>query len=71
MSKEEPKSSAYLKYSGLAFQMFFLLIFGWVLGSFGDKYFQFENPYIAILLVTVFLIAFFYKLYNDLEKDRL
>lgn len=71
MSKERPKSSAYVKYSGLAFQMFFLLLAGWFIGSYGDGYFNFEKPYIALALAFVFLIVFFYKLYNDLEKDRL
>ncbi len=71
MSKKGPKSSAYLKYSGLAFQMFFILLLGWFIGSFGDRYFQLEKPYIAVSLIFFFLIGFFIKLYYDLENDRL
>lgn len=57
----------WLKYSGLAFQMFFLLLAGWFVGAIVDEYLQLSKPLFALLLMVVFLIGFFYKLTKDLS----
>jgi len=59
---------AYLKYSGLAFQMFAILLLGWWFGSLADSHFGFEKPYLGISLCFLFLIGFLFKLYVDVTK---
>lgn len=56
---------------GLAFQMFFLLLIGWFGGSYIDRYFGFEKPAFALILTFLFLFGYFYKIYNDVKKDKL
>jgi len=63
--------SSYLKYSGIAFQMFAILLAGWWGGSKLDQYFALEKPYIALALMFIFLIGYLTKLYLDVTKGRL
>jgi len=68
MSK--PKKSggpaiSYLKYSGLAIQMFVILAIGFFLGRSLDNYFGLEKPYLALTLCFLFLIGIFYKIIKD------
>jgi hypothetical protein len=63
-------SNSYLKYSGMVFQLFvLLLIAGWGGGKI-DAYLGNETPYITALLLIVFFAAYMYKLYIDLTKDN-
>lgn len=71
MEDKEPKASSYLKYSGLAFQMFFLLGLGLLSGSWADKYFGLEEPYLAMAFTFTLLIGFLVKLYLDVINDRI
>lgn len=71
MTKKERPGGAYLKYSGLAFQMFFYLLLGWFGGSWLDRKLGFEDPWMALGLTFLFLIGFFVKLYYDLERNEL
>ena len=67
MPSKKPKGYEYLKYSGLAFQMFFILFLGWWLGSKIDAYLDISKPVFALILLIVFLTGFFYKLIKDLS----
>ena len=60
-----------MKYMGLAFQMFALLLIGWFLGAKADGYFNFEKPYLALALTFLFLFGYFYKIYVDVTKGDL
>lgn len=60
-------SNEYLKYSGLAFQMFFTLFAGWFIGDQIDQYLGFKKPIMALVLLILFLAGFFYKLIKDLS----
>ncbi len=71
MKKRSKPSSYYLKYTGLAFQMFFSLLLGWYLGSLGDRYFGFPKPYIALSVSILFLIVLFVKLYKDVVQNKI
>lgn len=71
MKDKKQAANAYMKYTGLAFQIFFLLFLGWFVGSKIDEYFIFEKPYFAVGLAFVMLIGFFVKLYYDLQQGRL
>ena len=57
----------YLKYSGMAFQMFFLLLFGWFIGGYIDGLLAFDKPYIALSMMTILLVGYLYKLVKDLS----
>lgn len=70
-SKAKKKSNAYLKYSGIAFQLaaiIFLAIWG---GQKLDEYLGNEKPLITMLLTLFFFSGYMYKLYNDLTNDKL
>lgn len=61
-------ANAYMKYSGLAFQMvviFFLGIYG---GKKLDAYFGHETPGITIFLIFTLFIGFMYKLFKELDN---
>lgn len=60
-----PNSGEWLKYSGLAFQMFGILLIGWLGGSWIDSKIGFEKPIIGTSLTFIFLIAYFYKLIRE------
>jgi len=60
-------SNDYLKYSGIAFQMFFLLLFGWFIGGYLDGILSFDKPYLALLFMMLFLIGYLYKLVKELS----
>jgi hypothetical protein len=59
---------AYLKYSGLAFQMAGVVVISLLAGKWLDKKLAFEKPIMTILLVLIFFSAFMYKLYRELNK---
>lgn len=70
-SEAKKASTSYLKYSGLAFQMVFLLAAGWWIGSYGDQYFGFSEPYLAITGALLLLVGLFFKIYRDIMQDKL
>jgi len=59
-------SHEYLKYVGLVSQMFILLLAGWFIGGYIDEIIGSPQPYVAITLMLLFLLAIFYKLIKDL-----
>jgi len=64
-------SNAYLKYSGLAIQLFVLLAVGAWLGQRLDKWLHTAVPWFTILLVLLFMAVFFYRLIKELNsKDE-
>ncbi len=62
------KDNAYLKYSGMAFQIIAYILVGIFLGDRLDKHFENEQPVFTAILAMVFLCLFFYKLYVDLNR---
>ena len=62
------KAKAYLKYSGMAFQIFAYLIIGVLIGKQLDKYFNVSKPYFTALCSIIFLVAYFVKLVYDLKE---
>ncbi|HEX5111320.1 MAG TPA: AtpZ/AtpI family protein [Saprospiraceae bacterium] len=61
-------SNKYLKYSGLAFQMFVLLGVGAWLGQKVDQWLNTSDPYFTILFILAFTGAFFYRLIKELNR---
>jgi len=64
------QTNVYLKYSGIAFQLFALLLISAYGGQYLDNRFQFNFPVFTIVFIFLSLTAFFYKLIKDLEKDN-
>ena len=58
----------YLKYSGMALQLFVLLAAGAWLGQLLDKKLGTSQPYFTILLILLFGGVFFYRLIKDLNR---
>lgn len=66
--RNRKKMYAYLKYSGLAFQMAGIVVISILLGKWLDGKFGFQKPFMTIILVLFFFSAFMYKLYRELDK---
>jgi F0F1-type ATP synthase assembly protein I len=58
----------YLKYSGMALQLFVLLGVGAWLGQWLDKKLATPQPYFTIILILLFMGGFFYRLVKDLSR---
>lgn len=67
---QKNKNNAYLKYSGLAFQLAAVVCIGLFTGRWIDSKMQLEKPIFTMLLVMLFFALFLYKLYDDLKKDQ-
>jgi len=61
---------AYLKYSGLAFQLAAVILLGVVLGRYLEGLLELEKPIIQVLLILVFFVGFVYKLYIQTLNDK-
>ena len=57
----------YLRYTGMAFQLLVLLLFGAWLGGKADRYFNSSEPYFTAGILLFFLIAYLVKIYYDLK----
>jgi uncharacterized membrane protein YeaQ/YmgE (transglycosylase-associated protein family) len=62
--RRRPKADAYLKYSGMAFQMGIIILVGALAGQKLDSRFQTERPYFTVALS---LLAIFGALYVTLK----
>lgn len=69
--EKKPKGvSAYLKYSGLAFQMAGIIFLSILIGQQLDSYWGLQKPYATVVISLIGLTGFMYKLYIDLMKDK-
>lgn len=64
------KVNVYLKYSGLAFQLAFVIFVGIYLGNYIDTYFGWKVPAATMILVLLLVGAYMYKLVIDLMKPK-
>ncbi|MCB0616038.1 MAG: AtpZ/AtpI family protein [Phaeodactylibacter sp.] len=60
------KFDAYLKYSGMAFQMGIIILVGTYAGKMLDSHFQTERPYLTVLLALLSIFAALYVSLKDL-----
>jgi len=65
---EKKKFNAYLKYSGLAFQLAAVVVIGLFVGRWIDAYFSLSKPIFSMILILVFFSLYMYRLYVDLTK---
>ena len=71
--KPRQKFDAYLKYSGMAFQMGIIILIGAYAGKMLDGRFQTEKPYFTVLLALLAIFAALYISLKDLfvkPKDK-
>ena len=64
--KARRKFDAYLKYSGMAFQMGIIILVGTYTGKLLDEHFQTERPYLTVLLALFSIFAALYISLKDL-----
>ena len=69
-TKIKKVGTAYLQYTGLAFQMAGIIFLSIFIGQKLDAYFQFPKPYLAGLISLLSITGFIYKLYIDLIKNE-
>ena len=67
--KKKPTSSnKYMKFSGIAFQLAFLLFFAIWAGGKVDAMMENETAYMTALFVVLAFAGFMYNLFRDLEN---
>lgn len=66
IKKRKTSDNPYMKYSGMAMQLFFLILIAVWVGKKLDAYFLLEKPLITALLAVLALLAFLVKVYKDL-----
>lgn len=69
MKPKKPTSQKYLKYSGMAMQLFGLNLMAILIGKWADKQLELEKGYVSMALILIFNIGFFYALYLDLTRN--
>lgn len=70
MDKKDGGTNAYLKYAGLAFQIFGTLAVGAIAGQWLDKKFMLPKPYITIFLILFLFTGIIYWLILDTKKMK-
>ena len=65
---EKKRFNAYLKYSGLAFQLAAVVAIGLFVGRWIDNYFSLSKPVFSMVLILVLFSLYMYRLYIDLTK---
>jgi hypothetical protein len=61
---------AYVKYSGLAFQLAAVVFAGIFIGRWLDEKLMLEKPVFTMLLVMIFFGGYMYKLYKELTSIK-
>ncbi|HRI01333.1 MAG TPA: hypothetical protein PK006_09815 [Saprospiraceae bacterium] len=70
MQSKKPKHTAFLKYSGLAMQLFVFLGLGLYGGSRLDAYLMTKTPIWTVLIGLFCFCIWFVWLYYDLQKNK-
>ena len=70
LKPQQKKSNAYLRYSGLAFQLAALVLVAFYSGRWIDGALHLSIPIFTMGLIILLFSIFMYKLYMDLNKDR-
>ena len=66
--RNSKSSNQYLKYSGMAVQLFVLIGVGAWLGQIIDRKLSTPEPYFTIILILLFTGGFFYRLVKELSR---
>ena len=68
--KKKVSSSAYLKYTGMAFEMLAYILVGYFIGSFLDKKVGTDKPYFTAGGTLLLLILYLVKVVRDLSSNK-
>jgi len=68
LEKEKKGVSAYVKYSGVGFQMFFIIFLGIWGGMQLNSYLGFEKPYLTMVIALVSIILSMVFAYRQVTK---
>lgn len=66
----DKRVDAYLKYSGMAFQMAAVIMISIFAGQWLDKKLSLSEPYMTILLTVVLFGGYMYKLTRELTNQK-
>ena len=66
--RKSKSSNQYLKYSGMAIQLFVLIGVGAWLGQKIDQKLSTSSPFFTIILILLFTGGFFYRLVKELSR---
>jgi hypothetical protein len=66
--RKPSSANSFIKYSGIAVQLFVLLFIGALIGREVDIWFHTPKPYFTILFILLFAGGFFYRLIKDLSR---
>ncbi len=69
MALKNSDSNSYLKYAALTFQIFGVLAVGAYVGQWLDKKFNFQTPYLTIVLVFGLFAGIIYRIIVDTGKS--
>ena len=69
MKPKKNNSQKYLKYSGMAMQLFGLNLMAILIGKWADNQLELEKGYVSMALILIFNVGFFYALYLDLTRS--
>jgi len=58
-----------MKYTGMAFQMGFIILAGTLAGQWLDSYFAFERPYLTVVCALFSIFAALYIVLKDLLRS--
>jgi F0F1-type ATP synthase assembly protein I len=58
------------KYLGMAFELFATVVIAALIGQWLDKNIAWETPIFTAFLIPVFVIAYIYRLYLQLNKEK-
>lgn len=74
LQQKKPKKSAgleqYARYSGMAFQMIFIILCGALLGQYLDKTFQLEKPLWTVFLSLIAIGMALYVALKDFIRNH-
>ncbi|MBK8518304.1 MAG: AtpZ/AtpI family protein [Saprospiraceae bacterium] len=70
LGEKKQKANAYLRYSGIAFQMAAVVALAIFAGKWLDTKFSLSKPVFTIVLVFLFFSGYMYKLYMELNKEK-
>ncbi|MEP7195136.1 MAG: AtpZ/AtpI family protein [Saprospiraceae bacterium] len=68
MDNKRPGVNSYLKYTGLAFQIFGTLAVGAFFGNWLDNKFNTPKPYFTIFIILFLFIGIIYWIIQDTKK---
>jgi F0F1-type ATP synthase assembly protein I len=68
--QKRQQARAYMKYTGMAFQMGAIILVGTLIGQKLDSHYQMERPYLTVLFALLSIFAALYVTLKDLFAQK-